>query len=142
MNIKLLKLNENAVIPSYATEEAACLDLTAISVKVVNEKDYGYIEYGTGIALEIPKGYEAEIRPRSSISKTGMILANSPGTIDSDYRGEIFVRFKWIPGSRKYEVGERIAQMKISQKQHISFELVESLSETKRNNSGFGSTGK
>lgn len=141
MKVRVKKLSNEAVIPTYGTDGAACFDLTATSINFVESDDYGYVEYGTGIIMEIPKGYEGVVRPRSSISKTGLIMANAPGTIDSDYRGEIFVRFKWIPNSRHYVVGDRIAQMKLQQVQHIEFEEVEELTETVRGTGGFGSTG-
>jgi len=141
MEIKIKKLNENAIIPSYAKPGDAGMDITAISEKVVEEKDYGYIEYGTGLAFELPEGYYMDIRPRSSISNTGMILANSPGTLDSEYRGELKIRFKWRAGMKKYEVGERVAQIMIKPYPIITF--VESdLAESVRGAEGFGSTGK
>jgi dUTP pyrophosphatase len=142
LKIKLKKTNPNAIIPSYSMEGDAGMDLTAISIEIVNETNYGFIEYDTGISIEIPEGYYGDIRPRSSISKTGVILAHSPGTIDSNYRGSIKIRFKAIPNSNIYEIGDRVAQIIIKPYPKIEFEEVEELSNTQREEGGFGSTGK
>lgn len=141
MNIKV-KLAEGASIPKYQKPGDSGMDLTATSIRMVDEENYGFIEYGTGVFIEIPEGYEGQIRPRSSISNTGLIMANSPGTIDSNYRGEIKVRFKAIPNSFIYEVGDRIAQLVITPVIKANLEVVEELSETERGEDGFGSTGK
>jgi dUTP pyrophosphatase len=141
MEIKIKKLNEKAVIPKYAAPGDAGMDLTATSMEVVDESTYGYVEYGTGLAMEIPEGHYGAIVPRSSISKKGMILANTPGTIDSGYRGEIKVRFKWIHGTAIYDVGERMAQIIIMKYPEVTFVEGE-LSDTDRGAGGFGSTGK
>lgn len=141
MQIKIKKLSEAAVIPSYAKDGDAGLDLTATSLEVVDTGDYGYISYGTGLAIEIPTGYVGLIYPRSSISKTGHILANSVGVIDSGYRGEIQVRFKTIPDTTIYKVGDKIAQLIIKPYPEIQFEEVEELSNTDRGEGNFGSTG-
>lgn len=141
MQVKIKKLNESAVIPSYAKNGDAGLDLTATSLEVIDTGDYGYINYGTGLAIEIPTGYVGLIYPRSSISKTGHILANSVGVIDSGYRGEIQVRFKTIPDTTIYKVGDKIAQLIIKPYPEIQFEEVEELSDTDRGEGGFGSTG-
>lgn len=139
MKIKIRKLSENSVIPAYAKSGDAGMDLTAISKVVVNEKDYGYISYGFGLAIEIPEGFFGLIRPRSSVSKTGLIEATS-GIIDSGYRGELSFRYKVVPGSKEYEVGERVAQLLILPYPEIEFEEVNTLSETDRGEGGFGST--
>ena len=128
MQVKIKKLNEDAVIPSYAKNGDAGLDLVATSKEVVDTGDYDYISYGTGLAIEIPKGYVGLIYPRSSISKTGHILANSVGVIDSGYRGEIQVRFKTIPDTTIYKVGDKIAQLIIKPYPEIQFEEVEEFS--------------
>jgi dUTP pyrophosphatase len=141
MDIKIKKLSKESIIPSYTQPGDAGMDITAISEKVVEEKEFGYIEYGTGLAFEVPEGYYMDIRPRSSISNTGMFLCNSPGTLDSNYRGELKVRFKWIKDTKKYNIGDRIAQILILPYPKINFIEVEELSETERGESGFGSTG-
>lgn len=141
MQIQIKKLNQDAVVPFYATKLDAGMDLTAISKQIVNESDHGFIEYGTGLAVAIPEGFYGEIVPRSSISKTGMILANSPATIDAGYRGEIKLRFKAVPGTKHYDVGERVAQLIIKEFPKVEFIEVEELDKTDRQEGGFGSSG-
>jgi dUTP pyrophosphatase len=140
MKVKIKKLVPEAVIPSYASHGDAGLDLVATYIKVEDHNTYGYFEYGTGIAVEIPEGYVGLVFPRSSISKTGMLLTNSVGVIDSGYRGEIKLRFKYISGTKSYEVGDKIAQLIILPYPAIEFEQVEELSNTSRSDGGFGST--
>lgn len=142
MNIKIKKLHENAVIPSYSKEGDCGLDLTAISVTTIDKNNYGYIEYDTGLAVEIPEGYVGLIYPRSSLSNTGLILANHVGVIDTNFRGSIKCRFKAIPNTDIYRVGDRIAQLIIQPCPKIEFEVVEELSDTTRGDLGFGSSGK
>lgn len=142
MEIKVKRLDPKAIIPCYAKAGDAGMDLTATSIKFVNDPGYGFVEYGTGLAMEIPEGYYGAIVPRSSISKTGLILANSPGTIDSGYRGEIKLRFKAIPGTKILEVGDRVAQIIIMKYPEVKFVGVDELSDTERGDGGFGSTGK
>lgn len=139
MEIKIKKLSPNAVIPQYAKTGDAGLDLTATEIEVENTIA-GYIEYKTGLALEIPEGFVGLVFPRSSISKTGLILANSVGILDSSYRGEIKCRFKWIKDTPLYSIGERIAQLIIIPYPIIQFLEVEELSSTDRGEGGFGST--
>lgn len=142
MNIKIKKLHENAVIPSYAKDGDCGLDLTAINISTVDKGNYGYVEYDTGISVEIPEGYVGLVYPRSSISNSGLILTNSVGVIDQNYRGSIKCRFKAIPNTSIYSVGDRVAQLIIQPMIKVQFELVEELSETNRGDLGFGSTGK
>lgn len=142
IKIKFKKLNDSAKIPTKGSDGAAAFDLYAISCNIVNESEYGYVEYGTGLTVEIPDGYVGKIYPRSSISKTGMILSNSVGIIDSDYRGEIRFRFKMIPGSAMYYVGDRIGQMLIEKVIPVEWIEVSELNESNRGTGGFGSTGK
>jgi len=142
MNIKIKKLHENAVIPSYSKEGDCGLDLTAISVTTVDKGNHGYIEYDTQIAVEIPEGYVGLVYPRSSISNTGLILANAVGVVDQNYRGSIKCRFKAIPNTQIYSVGDRIAQLIIQPIPKIELEVVDELSDTTRGDDGFGSSGK
>lgn len=142
MLIKIKKLTANAVTPSYANPGDAGMDLTATSISIVDTKDYGYIEYGTGIAVDIPEGFVGLLYPRSSISKTGMWLANAVGLIDSGYKGEIKARFKAIPNTKIYDVGERIAQLVLMPVMQVTIEETDILSESERGEGGFGSTGK
>lgn len=144
MEVKIKKLVENAVIPTYAKEGDAGLDLHAISYECTEN---GHV-YGTGISIEIPKGYVGLVFPRSSNRRTQAYLTNSVGVIDSGYRGEIMVTYKnrstlqdnaqFAP----YKVGERVAQLIIVAYPEIKFVEVEDLSETERGTGGHGHTGK
>jgi dUTP pyrophosphatase len=136
VQIKIKKLSDEAVVPKYAKEGDAGLDLVAIS-KRETEK---FIEYGTGLAFEIPLGYAGFIFPRSSVSKKDLVLANSVGVVDSGYRGEFLVRFKKL-GEEEYEVGERVAQVVIMKLPEVEIEEVLELSNSERGEGGFGSTG-
>lgn len=152
MEVKIKKLHKDAVIPKYAKDGDAGLDLVAVS-KHFDEN--GCVVYGTGLAFEIPKGYVGLIFPRSSVSKYTISVANSVGVLDSGFRGEVTVKFRpmfrFEQGLTKetkvaypviYDVGERIAQLIIMPYPHIDFVEVEKLSETEREEGGFGSTGK
>lgn len=146
LDVKIKKLNENAVIPSYAKDGDAGMDLTATSKSY---DEHGNVVYGTGLAFEIPKGYVGLLFPRSSNTKKDLILGNSVGVIDSGYRGEVVLKFKpapYIAESRVcddhlfYEIGDRIGQIIIMPYPTINFIEVSELSETVRGNGGFGST--
>ena len=141
MKVRIKRLSENAVIPAYANPGDAGLDLVATYVKVEDHNKYGFFEYGTGLAVEIPEGYVGLIFPRSSISKTGMMLANAVAVIDSSYRGEIKLRYKYISGTNSYNVGDKIAQLIVLPDPIVEFEEAQELSETQRSSGGFGSTG-
>lgn len=144
MKLKIKKLHEKAVIPAYATDGAAGFDLVAIDKNIVIKDGISYVEYRTGLAFEIPKGNVGLIFPRSSISnKTTMVLSNSVGVIDSDYRGEVTFRFKFVQSgfNKDYAIGERIGQMLLVQLPEVTIEEATELSETKRGEGGYGSTG-
>jgi dUTP pyrophosphatase len=140
MKIKIKKLNPNAIIPKYAKEGDAGMDLVAVSKEEINPLQ---IRYGTGLAVEIPEGYVGLIFPRSSIMKAGLSLSNAVGVIDSGYRGELMAVFnkKMAPHAKNYEVGDRIAQIIILPYPYIKFEEVSDLSDSARGDGGFGSTG-
>lgn len=139
MKVKVKKLVENAVIPTYAKEGDAGLDLTATGIEINNDK----VTYGCGLAIEIPKGYVGLLFPRSSNSKKDLLLTNSVGVIDSGYRGEITAVFKKIEYlAEAYKVGERFAQLVILPYPEIELEESEELSATERGTGGYGSTGK
>ena len=140
MQVRIKKLNENAVIPSYAKDGDACFDLTATSIKVEDD----YIQYGTGLAMEIPEGYVGIILPRSSVTNKGLMLKNSVGILDSGYRGEISFRFYDLDGddSSRYRIGERIGQMMILPVPKIQLVEVDELTDSERGDGGYGSTGK
>ena len=144
MQIRFKKLHPAAVMPIRATDGAAGFDLTAVSVKY---GDNGKVFYDTGIAVEIPAGYVGLVFQRSSVYKTGLMLCNAVGVIDSDYRGSISFVYRNLLGvggrdCAHYGIGDRIGQIVFMPVPAV--ELVESdeLSETARGAGGYGSTGK
>jgi len=143
MKVRIKKLNENAVIPSYAKDGDAGMDLVATSI-ISNTSTQ--ITYGIGLALEIPKGFVGLIFPRSSVRKTRLMLSNCVGVVDSGYRGELQATFNKINNDsvseNDYKVGDRIAQIMIIPHPPIEFEEADELSDTERGEGGFGSTGK
>lgn len=140
MKVKIKRLDRSAVIPKYAKDGDAGLDLTATAYKV-NEK--GQYVYTSDLALEIPDGYVGLLFPRSSICKKDLEMTNSVGVIDSNYRGPIKSVFNpTCEDPEIYELGERFAQLIIIPYPKIEFEEVEELSETDRGSGGYGSTGK
>lgn len=138
MLIKIKKLDENAHLPYRASPSAAGYDLTSVSYSF---GEGNVVTYHTGIALEIPEGYAGFLFPRSSIYKTGMSLANSIGVIDSDYRGELMLKYYVNDWETIYKKGERCGQLVILPIPQYEFSLVEELSDTGRGEGGFGSTG-
>lgn len=139
LEVKIRKLNSNAVIPSYSKNGDAGMDLVA--TEIISETT-DQITYGTGISMEIPKGYVGLVFPRSSIRKYELELTNSVGVIDSGYRGEIQATFNKVHNKlNSYNVGDRIAQIMIIPYPQISFIEVEELSTSERGSGGFGSTG-
>lgn len=154
MQVKIKKLNVNAKTPKYATDGAAGLDIYSVNVKYVYEDDakdqytqyslsnLKYIEYGTGLSIEIPPGHVGLIYPRSSITNKDLMLGNSVGVIDSDYRGEITFRFKPTKlGTNEYKIGEKIGQLIITPIPLVELVEVTELSDTVRSSGGYGSTG-
>jgi dUTP pyrophosphatase len=143
MKVRIKKLNENAVIPSYAKSGDAGMDLVATSI--ISETDT-QITYGIGLALEIPNGFVGLIFPRSSVRKTRLMLSNCVGVVDSGYRGELQATFNKVNqnsiAENDYKVGDRIAQIMIIPHPPIEFDEVAELSDTERGEGGFGSTGK
>ena len=143
MKVRIKKLNENAVIPTYAKDGDAGMDLVATSIISTTSTQ---ITYGIGLALEIPKGFVGLIFPRSSVRKTRLMLSNCVGVIDSGYRGELQATFNKVNhdsvSENDYKVGDRIAQIMIIPHPSIEFEEADELSDTERGDGGFGSTGK
>lgn len=130
-------------LPQYATELSAGLDLRANLDAAVELKPLERSLVPTGLFIELPKGYEAQIRPRSGLAfKNGITVLNSPGTIDADYRGEIKVLLVNLSNTPfVINDGERVAQMVIAKHEQIHWELTDSLEETRRGAGGFGHTG-
>lgn len=141
VSVKFKKLHEDATLPVKGTNGSACFDLSTVEEYELQPGEKKL--FSTGLSCEFPAGYEMEIRPRSGFSKNGIIILNSPGTVDSDYRGEILISMMNISNnSYKVQKGERIAQFKINHVLRTAVEFVDELSETERNENGFGSTGK
>ncbi len=152
MKIKFKRIHSDAVIPKFMTNGAACVDLVATQI-MRNGKNKVLVKFG--FSTEIPEGWKICIAPRSSFTHTSWIMANSPGQVDSDYRGEWMVKFEAIPIGINafatpslqymefpYSKGDRVAQAWIEPVHHMEFEEVEELSDTKRGIGGFGHTGK
>jgi dUTP pyrophosphatase len=142
MNIKVKKVNSKAILPKAATKNSACFDLYSCEDFVLYNSYFHKAK--TGLIFEIPAGYHVEIYPRSGMASKGIIIPNSPGIIDSDYRGEIMVMLYGIfmTNHEIFQVGSRIAQCRLVKDEPTSFQVVTSLSETVRGSGGFGSTGK
>lgn len=144
MRVKIKILDPKAVIPFKTHDRDFCYDCVAVSEEEVAPNIW---KYGLGFALEIEDGEidiipSAEIRPRSSIWKTGMVLSNSVGTVDEPYRGEISAVFYHVmPNMPRYKVGDKICQLHITTTGYIEFELAEELTPTDRGCNGYGSTG-
>ena len=130
-------------LPSYETIASAGMDIRANVVEPSTLKPLQRAIVKTGLFIELPMGYEAQVRPRSGLAaKKGITVLNSPGTIDADYRGEIGVILVNLSNEDfTIENGERIAQLVIAKHERAVFEVVENLSETERGEGGFGSTG-
>ena len=144
IEIKLTRLphGDGLSLPKYATEHAAGLDVCAAEELMLQPGQRHAV--ATGFAIEIPHGYEVQVRPRSGLAlKHGITCLNTPGTIDSDYRGEVKVILANL-GGEPFEIrrGERIAQLVPAPVLHANFVEVEALAETARGAGGFGSTGR
>ena len=134
---------KGAVIPSYKTEGAAGADVCALVTEPVTIASGSFAMIPTGLFFEIPQGYEIQVRPRSGLAaKNGVTVLNTPGTIDSDYRGELKIILINL-GKEDFVVnnGERIAQIIVSPVTVADFTITDSLSNTSRGEKGFGSTG-
>lgn len=143
MRIKIVN-KSNHPLPHYGTEASAGVDLRANIETPITLKPLERTLVKTGLFIELPVGYEAQVRPRSGLAyKNGITVLNSPGTIDADYRGEVGVILVNLSNeSFVIENGERIAQLVIARHEQAEWELVEELAETERGAGGFGSTGK
>ena len=143
MNIKIIN-HSTHLLPAYETAHAAGMDLRAFTPEQITIKPLQRLLVPTGLHIELPIGYEAQIRPRSGLAfKHGIGIVNSPGTIDADYRGEIKVLLVNLSDTDfVINDGDRIAQMVIAKHETISWENVEELSDTARGAGGYGHTGK
>ncbi len=142
MTVKIINTSNNP-LPNYETEGSAGMDLRANITEPISLKPLERFMIPTGIFIELPMGYEAQVRPRSGLAaKRGLTCLNSPGTIDADYRGELKVILVNLSNeTQTIEPEERIAQMVIAKHERIVWSEVTVLSETVRGAGGFGSTG-
>ena len=144
LEVKVARTEQGARLPTMGSEHAAGWDLYALEDSIVPFRKS--VKLRTGLHVAIPVGYEGQVRARSSLGSKGLILPHSIGTIDADYRGELFVLMTWIGEWESYTVkaGERIAQLLISPIPDVAFTEVsfEELGETERGEGGFGSTGR
>ena len=143
MKIRVINKSKHP-LPQYETEQSAGLDLRANLDGSIELKPLERQLVKTGLFIELPAGYEAQVRPRSGLSwKKGLSVLNSPGTIDADYRGEVMIAVINL-GRQPYTFcrGDRIAQMVINRVHQVELQEVDHLDETHRNTGGFGHTGK
>ena len=150
IDLEVLRLDPRAALPAYHSDLAAGLDIAACLPREPIQSDrftihpHEIFKVPTGIALAIPPGYEAQVRPRSGLSiNHGITVPNAPGTIDADYRGEVFIALINL-GTEPYEIshGLRIAQLVIAPVAHAKIIEATTLSQTARGKRGFGSTGQ
>lgn len=144
MVIQFKKLNETAIVPEYQTTHSAGMDLHACLENPVVVKPGERILIKTGLAIAVPAGYEAQVRPRGGLAvKNGITVLNTPGTVDADYRGEIGV-ILINHGQDDFNVnpGDRIAQLVIAKYEKVDLQEADKLDETARGNGAYGSTGK
>ncbi len=141
--VKIINKSANE-LPSYATAEAAGMDLRASLEAAITLHPLERTLVPTGLFIELPTGYEAQIRPRSGLAiKQGLTLLNTPGTIDADYRGEIkLIMINLSNETQTIQPGDRVAQMVVAPFVQASLQPVEILSDTVRGEGGFGHTGK
>jgi dUTP pyrophosphatase len=143
LKVKIVRLNKQALLPVYATAHAAGMDISACLEEPVTLEPFSTALIPSGFAIELPEGYEAQLRPRSGLALRSMIsLPNSPATIDADYRGEVKVILINY-GKEQFTVchGDRIAQMVVARVEQVHFEEVTELDSTIRGEGGFGHTG-
>ena len=143
MKIRIINKSHHP-LPAYETAHAAGMDLRAYLEQPITLKPLERAMIPTGLFMEIPVGFEAQVRPRSGLAaKKGITVLNSPGTVDADYRGEIKVILVNL-SNEEFVVndGERIAQLVIAQHSQATWEITTELAETERGAGGFGSTGK
>lgn len=143
MKVRVINHSNNP-LPTYATEGSSGMDIRAYIKEAVELKPLQRALIQTGLSIELPQGFEAQIRPRSGLAiKQGITCLNTPGTIDADYRGEIkIILINLSNETQMIQSGERIAQMVIQKVEKINWELSVEIEDTNRSAGGFGSTGK
>ena len=142
VEVKIVNKSTNA-LPHYSTEQSAGMDLRAWLKEPVTLQPMERTLIPTGIYIELPPGYECQIRPRSGLAlKRGLTVLNSPGTIDADYRGEVCVILANLSNApQTIENGERVCQMVVAKHSTVQWQLVDALGDTERGAGGFGHTG-
>lgn len=142
VEVKIVNKSTNA-LPHYSTEQSAGMDLRAWLKEPVTLQPMERTLIPTGIYIELPPGYECQIRPRSGLAlKRGLTVLNSPGTIDADYRGEVCVILANLSNEpQTIENGERVCQMVVAKHSTVQWQLVDALGDTERGAGGFGHTG-
>ncbi|MEP7278457.1 MAG: dUTP diphosphatase [Bacteroidota bacterium] len=143
MTVKIINRSSNP-LPAYATTGSAGMDIMAHIAAPITLLSLERQLVSTGLFIELPEGYEAQVRPRSGLAvKYGLTCLNSPGTVDSDYRGEIkIILVNLSREPHTIQPGDRIAQLIIGKVEQVGWELVTMIGETERNHGGFGHTGK
>lgn len=147
MKVEITQIDKNIIdlpLPKYQTDGSAGMDVYSSNVEAIELKPRETVLIPTNLAIALPKGYECQVRSRSGLAaKYGVFALNAPGTIDSDYRGEIKVILSNF-GNEPYNIkkGDRIAQLVIAKYEHITWDKCENLTDTDRGSGGFGSTGK
>lgn len=137
--VKIKLKNELAKMPAKKYDTDACYDVVATSIEHLGD---GRIKYGLGLHIELPWGYRTDVKSRSSIHETGLVLSNGIGTCDEGYTGEYsMVFYHVIPTLPPYKVGDRIGQISFEQRHDVVFKEVKELQETARGNGGYGHTG-
>ena len=142
MNLKVKRLDPAAKLPVRTTTGASCFDIHALEGGAIPAKSRGFIR--TGLAVAVDKGFEVQVRSRSGLAlKQGVFVLNSPGTVDSDYRGEVgIILMNLGDDTFTYKAGDRIAQLGVSPVIMCDAQLVDTLDDTERSAGGFGSTGR
>lgn len=141
--VKIINQSANP-LPAYATNGAAGMDIMAAIAEPITLAPLERQLLPTGLFIELPQGYEAQVRPRSGLAyKHGITILNAPGTIDADYRGEIkIILINLSKEAHTVQPGDRIAQLIIAKVEQVGWELVSLIGETERSHGGFGHTGK
>ena len=139
--IKFKKIDKNALLPSYAHKEDAGMDIFSNEDLIIQPQEWKLVK--TGFSMELPKGYEAQVRSKSGLSlKSGIVVLNSPGTIDENYRGEVgVIVMNASKNAYHIELHQKIAQMVINKVEHLKCVEVDNISTSNRGEGGFGSTG-
>lgn len=141
IKVKIEQVNKELPLPSFATKGSVAVDLYSAETLTVNPKEFRKIS--TGIKVAVPEGFEGQVRPRSGLAvKHGISLVNTPGTLDSDYRGILYViLINHGPNYFHVKKGDRIAQLVVNKVELFDWEITEKLDETERGEGGFGHTG-